>query len=150
MATHSSILAWRTPWTEEPGRLQSRGSRKDTTEVTQQQQQLQIHLLSNHSAQATQSLTTESQYLSTWGLGVGEAGTCCKPPNKTQDHQIKLLKHRRSKTQERLTQICLFSLRRWTGPKGLCRYQDSGSSQRSSKGEKSTLGPLSVVTISVD
>ena len=23
MATHSSTLAWRTPWTEEPGRLQS-------------------------------------------------------------------------------------------------------------------------------
>ena len=27
MATHSSILAWRIPWTEEPGGLQSRGSR---------------------------------------------------------------------------------------------------------------------------
>ena len=26
MATHSSILAWRTPWTEEPGGLQSMGS----------------------------------------------------------------------------------------------------------------------------
>ena len=26
MATHSSTLAWRTPWTEEPGRLQSIGS----------------------------------------------------------------------------------------------------------------------------
>ena len=26
MATHSSILAWRISWTEEPGRLQSRGS----------------------------------------------------------------------------------------------------------------------------
>ena len=26
MATHSSILAWETPWTEEPGGLQSRGS----------------------------------------------------------------------------------------------------------------------------
>ena len=26
MATHSSILAWRTPWTEEPGELQSMGS----------------------------------------------------------------------------------------------------------------------------
>ena len=26
MATHSSILAWRIPWTEEPGRLQSIGS----------------------------------------------------------------------------------------------------------------------------
>ena len=25
MATHSSILAWRTPWTEEPGGLQSVG-----------------------------------------------------------------------------------------------------------------------------
>ena len=25
MATHSSILAWRIPWTEEPGRLQSIG-----------------------------------------------------------------------------------------------------------------------------
>ena len=26
MATHSSILAWDIPWTEEPGRLQSMGS----------------------------------------------------------------------------------------------------------------------------
>ena len=25
MVTHSSILAWRIPWTEEPGRLQSMG-----------------------------------------------------------------------------------------------------------------------------
>ena len=25
MVTHSSILAWRIPWTEEPGRLQSTG-----------------------------------------------------------------------------------------------------------------------------
>ena len=25
MATHSSILAWRIPWTEEPGRLESMG-----------------------------------------------------------------------------------------------------------------------------
>ena len=26
MATHSSILVWRIPWTEEPGELQSKGS----------------------------------------------------------------------------------------------------------------------------
>ena len=26
MATHSSILTWTVPWTEEPGRLQSMGS----------------------------------------------------------------------------------------------------------------------------
>ena len=28
MATHSSILAWRIPWTEKPGRLQSMGSKR--------------------------------------------------------------------------------------------------------------------------
>ena len=34
MATHSSVLAWRSPWIEEPGRLQSMGShRVDTTET---------------------------------------------------------------------------------------------------------------------
>ena len=33
MATHSSILAWRSPWTEEPGGLQSMGLQEsDTTE----------------------------------------------------------------------------------------------------------------------
>ena len=30
MATHSSILAWRIPWTEEPGGLQSMGLRSQT------------------------------------------------------------------------------------------------------------------------
>ena len=28
MATHSSILAWKIPWTEKPGRLQSVGSQR--------------------------------------------------------------------------------------------------------------------------
>ena len=32
MATHSDILAQRIPWTEEPGRLQSVGSQRVTTE----------------------------------------------------------------------------------------------------------------------
>ena len=30
MATHSSILGWRIPWTEEPGRLQTMGSQSQT------------------------------------------------------------------------------------------------------------------------
>ena len=30
MATHSSVLAWRIPWTEEPGGLQSMGSQSQT------------------------------------------------------------------------------------------------------------------------
>ena len=31
MATPSSVLAWETPWTEEPGRLQSMGLQKGQT-----------------------------------------------------------------------------------------------------------------------
>ena len=44
MATHSNILAWETPWTEEPGRLQSTGSQKsqDMTE------QLSTHTYREH------------------------------------------------------------------------------------------------------
>ena len=30
MAAHSSVLAWRIPWTEEPGGLQSMGSQSPT------------------------------------------------------------------------------------------------------------------------
>ena len=41
MATHSSILAWRILWTEEPGGLPSMGSHRvgPSIEVTYQQQQ---------------------------------------------------------------------------------------------------------------
>ena len=34
MASRSSILAWRIPWTEEPGEATVYGSQSDTTEVT--------------------------------------------------------------------------------------------------------------------
>ena len=33
-ATHSSILAWEIPWTEEPGRLQSTGLQKSRTQLS--------------------------------------------------------------------------------------------------------------------
>ena len=32
-ATHSSVLAWEIPWTEEPGTLQSMGSQKSQTRL---------------------------------------------------------------------------------------------------------------------
>ena len=32
MATHSSVLAWRIPWTKEPGRLQSMGLQESQTQ----------------------------------------------------------------------------------------------------------------------
>ena len=34
MATHSSTLAWKIPWTEEPGRLQFMGSQKSQTQLS--------------------------------------------------------------------------------------------------------------------
>ena len=41
MATYSSILAWKTPWTEEPGGLQSMGSQRVGHDlVTKKQQQI--------------------------------------------------------------------------------------------------------------
>ena len=33
MATHSRTLAWKIPWTEEPGRLQSHGVAKNWTQL---------------------------------------------------------------------------------------------------------------------
>ena len=34
MAIHSSTIAWKIPWTEEPGRLQSMGSQKSQTRLS--------------------------------------------------------------------------------------------------------------------
>ena len=39
MATHSSILAWEIPWTEEAGGLQSMGSQRVSHELATEQQQ---------------------------------------------------------------------------------------------------------------
>ena len=38
MATHSSILAWETPWRKEPGRLQSMGSQRVRQDLATKQQ----------------------------------------------------------------------------------------------------------------
>ena len=43
MATHSSILAWEIPWTEEPGGLQSMWSLKSMTQLRDQNKQKIIH-----------------------------------------------------------------------------------------------------------
>ena len=41
MATHSSILAWEIPWTEEPGGLQSLDLKKNWNNLETKQQQQQ-------------------------------------------------------------------------------------------------------------
>ena len=56
-ATHSSILAWRIPWTEEPGRLQSMGSQR-----VGQTERLSLHFhLSELRAELLLRLYTPSQ-----------------------------------------------------------------------------------------
>ena len=48
MATHSRILAWRIPWTEEPGGLESMGSQEsDETERLHHHHNLDREFLSN-------------------------------------------------------------------------------------------------------
>ena len=44
LATQSSIIAWRIPWTAEPGRLQSIGLQRDMTEVSEHIAQYIPHL----------------------------------------------------------------------------------------------------------
>ena len=43
MATHSSILAWRIPWTEGSGGLQSMGSQRVAYSLATKQQQQNPH-----------------------------------------------------------------------------------------------------------
>ena len=63
MAPHSSTLAWKIPWAEEPGRLQSMGSlESDTTE--------QLHF---HFRALEKEIATHSSVLA-WGIpGMGGA-----------------------------------------------------------------------------
>ena len=67
MAPHSSTLAWKIPWTEEPGRLQSMGSRRVR------------HLLSDftftfHVHALEKEIATHSSVLA-WRIpGMGEPG----------------------------------------------------------------------------
>ena len=65
MATHSSILAWRTPWTEEPGGLQSLGPESDATEHAHRQPHLRpsasaLVSMSGHVRGPRPGLTTET------------------------------------------------------------------------------------------
>ena len=46
MTTHSSILAWEIPWTEELGRLQSMGSQKSQTQLKRVSKNILLRLSS--------------------------------------------------------------------------------------------------------
>ena len=66
MATHSSTFAWRIPWTEEPGRLQSMGSQRLT--------RLSNFIFTFHFHALEKETATHSSILA-WRLpGTGEPG----------------------------------------------------------------------------
>ena len=68
MAAHSSILAWRIPWTEEPGGLQSMGS--------QVGHELAINIFTFHFHALEKEMATHSSVLA-WKIpGTGEPGGC--------------------------------------------------------------------------
>ena len=50
MASHSSTLAWKTPWTEEPGRLLVHGVSKSRTRLSDFTFTLHFHALENEMA----------------------------------------------------------------------------------------------------
>ena len=67
MATHSSTLAWKIPWTEEPGGLQSMRSAKSWT-------RLNDFTLTFHFRALEKEMATHSSVL-TWRIpGTGETG----------------------------------------------------------------------------
>ena len=68
MATHSSILAWRVSWTEEPGGLQSKGGHKESNTT----ERLTLSLF--HFYALEEETATHSSVLA-WGIpGMGEPG----------------------------------------------------------------------------
>ena len=87
MAVHSRILAWRVPWMEEPGRLQSLGLKEsDTTE----RPRVQAHRTALHSGCASSHweasvLVTEASRASSLCVRTEPGGAGCEPrrgPNR--------------------------------------------------------------------
>ena len=76
MATHSSILAWRIPWTEETGGLQSMGSQRVRRDLTTKQQQQYVaqgsNPLWNHSRPVSSS-TRHTSYIKNPSLSIQAA-----------------------------------------------------------------------------
>ena len=66
MATHSSTLAWKIPWMEEPGRLQSMGSQSHT--------QLSDFTFTFHFHALEKEMETHSSILAWRTPGTGEPG----------------------------------------------------------------------------
>ena len=63
LATHYSLLAWRIPWTEEPGGLQAMRLQRDTTERLSTTQQHSTAYSVQHSPEVSRGTLYRSNYL---------------------------------------------------------------------------------------
>ena len=97
MATHSSILVWRIPWTEEPGELQSTGSPRarhngmTNTHTYTQKLNYELHIqLGTYNNRSNQAISKWANWGSVIGLGLPVSCTAIihLPEN------MELLKHR--------------------------------------------------------
>ena len=80
MATHSSILAWRIPWTEEPGGLQSMGSERIGHGLATKQQQGQEQASLSFSTRWGPSSQISAELLPDSFLPVATRGRPACPP----------------------------------------------------------------------
>ena len=74
MATHSSILAWRIPWTEEPGGLQSEESQSWTRLSDQTAGACAVATADMYGKITVRRCQTLRTLDYRWGISVGEAG----------------------------------------------------------------------------
>ena len=83
MATHSSILAWEIPWTEEPGLPQSVGSQRIRHNLVTKQQQLYVylHLLNKKNKNF---LLSNTQFQNPGGTISPVENACSRKPNLAQ------------------------------------------------------------------
>ena len=91
MATHSNILAWRIPWTEEPGRLQSMGSQSRT-----RLKWLSMHA---HSPGSMQKQPWDQTSLTAEGPGPVSSTECLCLHCRRLDERSRSLEHRISRSE---------------------------------------------------
>ena len=79
MATHSSILAWRNPWTEEPGGIQSMGSQRVGPDwvTNTSYSYCRMNLFMNSSVTFNMYIDSQSHYHNHTDLSIKKISLCC-------------------------------------------------------------------------
>ena len=79
MATHSNILAWEIPWTEEPGRLQAMGSQRIGYNLATKQQQQWLMVPKWNISVSTEVLLDNTNLVQSHSLWLMNWGSAWRP-----------------------------------------------------------------------